>query len=451
MDHASSTRLLSFALFVLLFGYSSLAAVAQTGPSEIFNLFVATHYDARIEVDIANKSIKGTVVVRVEAARKIHGDMDLDCGDLTIDEVTEDGSGLRYFQADHRLHLSPLIPEKAHELRDITIRYHGSPRRGIRFFPDRMQVYTVFSTSQWMVCSDDPNERATLRLKLVLPPGLNSVANGRLVGKYDEPGNKTVSDWQLDTPVPTYTFGFSGGPFHEIDDRHGRVQLRYLGTVSSAEDLHRVFHDTADMIAFYEDRAGVRYPQLSYTQVLAAGGVEQEMAGFTALRETYGNDVMKSDRDIWLGAHELAHQWWGIMVGCRAWTHFWLNEGMASFMADAYKEHRFGREEYLKEIEAARKAYEKVRAAGKDRSLVFPDWLHPSAEDRSLVYDKGAYVLHLLREEMGEREFWAGMRLYTRRYFGKSVTTAQFQAAMQEAAGKPLAPFFDKWVYLTGR
>ena len=95
----------------------------------------------------------------------------------------------------------------------------------------------------------------------------------------------------------------------------------------------------------------------------------------------------------------------------------------------------------------AAKLYERVRDAGKDGSLVFPDWLHPTAEDRTLVYDKGAYVLHLLREEMGEKAFWSGLRSYTRKYFGKSVTTADFQAAMQQATDKDLSAFFNKWVY----
>jgi aminopeptidase N len=118
-------------------------------------------------------------------------------------------------------------------------------------------------------------------------------------------------------------------------------------------------------------------------------------------------------------------------------------------MAAAYKEHRFGREEYLREIEANRASYQKVRDAGKDRSLVFPNWLNPSADDRTLVYDKGAYVIHLLREELGERDFWAGIRQYTRMYFGKSVMTPDFQKAMEAASGKNLTDFFSKWVYLT--
>ena len=449
MEQLSPAKLFAFVLLLLLFGYSTLTTVAQsTSPGPIV-FFAATHYDAWVEVDIANKSIKGKVLVRLEARTNQRANVELDCGDLTIDTVREGARDLKYSQSDHRLHISLSRPTKARELREIAVGYHGSPRRGIRFFPDRMQVYTVFSTSQWMVCNDDPNERATLRLRLVLPEGLSGVANGRLLGTHSVAGKKVVSEWRLDTAVPTYTFGFVAGRFHELGERRGGTRLRYLATNYSNEDLHRIFHDTADMISFYEGRAGVKYPQPTYTQVLAAGGVEQEMSGFTALRESYGSDVLKSERDVWLGAHELAHQWWGIMVGCRAWTHFWLNEGMASFMADAYKEHRFGRDEYLKDIAAARKLYEQVRDAGKDRSLVFPDWLHPTAEDRTLVYDKGAYVLHLLREEMGERAFWAGIRLYTRRYFGKSVTTSQFQAAMEQAGGKTLRPFFEKWVYLT--
>jgi aminopeptidase N len=214
------------------------------------------------------------------------------------------------------------------------------------------------------------------------------------------------------------------------------------------DELRKIFRDVADMIDFYEDKAGVKYPFPIYTQILAAGGVEQEMSSFTALRETYGRDVLANERAIWLGAHELAHQWWGNMVTNRDWTHFWLNEGLASFMASAYKEHRFGKAEYLKDIEEYRLNYEKVRAAGKDRSLVFPDWNHPTAEDRTLVYDKGAYVIHLLRAELGEQAFWSGIRLYTRSYFGKPVTTSDFQRSMEEASKQSLKEFFNKWVYL---
>ena len=299
-----------------------------------------------------------------------------------------------------------------------------------------------------MVCVDDPADKATLTFRLILPPTLTAVANGELVSQRQSPDNKLSFEWQQRTPIPTYIFGFAAGPFRVTKEKRGNVVLQYFATNYSDTEVRRIFRDTPDMLAFFENRAGVKYADKTYTQVLAAGGVEQEMSSFTALKESYGKQLLENEKDEWLGAHEFAHQWWGNMVTCRDWNHFWLNEGIATFMAAAYLEHRFGSAVYQREIDTYRTNYEKVRDAGKDKSLIFPDWRSPTREDRTLVYDKGAYVLHLLREEMGERAFWKGLQIFTRRHFGKSVVTSDFVAAMEEANGKSLKEFFAKWVYL---
>jgi aminopeptidase N len=413
--------------------------------------FDVIHYDAQIEPDITNKTIKGQVLIRLTIRADNLSAIEFDCGELTIDAVREQGRAQQFVRQESHLRVLLPQPAKAGETREFEIEYHGAPRRGIRFFPDQQQVYTAFSTSQWMICVDAPADKATLRLSLILPAGLTVVANGRLVSQHNLPNKRIAYEWKQDHPISTYLMGFAAGRFHTVMEEKGRVQFHYLGAQFSDEELRRIFRETPEMLSFYEERAGVPYPDQAYTQVLAAGNVEQEMSSFTALDEEYGRGVLASERDIWLGAHELAHQWWGNMVTCVDWTHFWLNEGFATFMAAAYLEHRFGHEEYMRQIESYRESYEKVRDAGKDKSLVFPDWLHPTREDRTLVYRKGAYVLHLLREELGEKDFWAGIRLYTRTYFGKSVTTADFQAMMERASGKSLKEFFSKWVYLTAR
>lgn len=400
------------------------------------------HYSVTVEPDIEKKSVSGSVLIRVHTTSNV---VVFDCGDLTIESVKENGKSVRFSVQDHKLRVSP--GERKGE-RELEVRFHGTPRRGIRFFPDRQQVYTIFSTSQWMVCNDDPADKATLTMKLILPAALTAVANGEFVSQRELPDNKRIFEWRQKNPIPTYIFGFAVGPFRTIKQRHKNIELQYLVTNYSDTEARRIFRDTPDMLDFFEDRAGVKYADKTYTQVLAAGGVEQEMSSFTALKESYGKQLLDNEQDLWLGAHEFAHQWWGNMVTCRDWNHFWLNEGVATFMAAAYLEHRFGRAAYLREIETYRANYEKVRAAGKDKSLVFPDWLNPTREDRTLVYDKGAYVLHLLREEMGERNFWKGLQIFTRRYFGKSVVTTDFVAAMEEAHGRSLKEFFAKWVYL---
>lgn len=396
------------------------------------------HYAVTLEPEISSKSVKGSVLIRVSTTSTA---VEFDCGELSIDAVSEG----KFSVSNHKLRVS-LPPGK--RIREIKIDFHGTPKFGIRFFPDRQQVYTIFSTSQWMVCVDDPADKATLSFKLILPAQLTAVANGELVSRSELPDNKRLFEWRQSSPIPTYIFGFAVGPFHVVKEKRGNVELQYLATNYTAIEVRRIFRDTSDMLDFFEDRAGVKYADKTYTQVLAAAGVAQEMSSFAALEESYGKRVLENEQQQWLAAHEFAHQWWGNMVTCRDWNHFWLNEGIATFMAAAYLEHRFGRAAYMREIEANRAAYEKVRTAGKDKSLVFPDWNRPTREDRTLVYDKGAYVLHLLREEMGDRAFWNGMKIFTRRHFGKSVVTTDFVAAMEEANGKSLKAFFAKWIYL---
>ncbi|HKE58084.1 MAG TPA: M1 family metallopeptidase [Pyrinomonadaceae bacterium] len=438
---ATAQLILTLSL-VLTWGWQT--SMAQPAPTDVDVL----HYNVLIEPDLASKTVKGKVRIRFVTPKQNPTNVAFDCGALTIDAVRDHGVAQVFNVKDKRLLVTLSERVRPDETRELDIEYHGQPRYGIRFFPEQQQVYTVFSTSQWMVCVDSPADRATLQLSLILPAGLTPVANGRLIAKKETPENKVAYQWEQKTPIPSYVFGFAAGPFRTFSEKKSGIEYRHLGTSFTPEQLQTIFRDTADMVDFYESRAGVRYVDASYTQVLAAGGPEQEMSSFTALSEAYAKKVLANDHDVWLGAHELAHQWWGIMVTARDWNHFWLNEGLATFMAAAYLEHRFGRADYLREIESYRKNYERVLQAGHDKSLVFPDWNRPTADDRTLVYDKGAYVLHLLREEMGEQAFWAGLKAYTRAFYGKSVVTSDFQKAMEQAAGKSLQTFFNKWVYL---
>ena len=143
-------------------------------------------------------------------------------------------------------------------------------------------------------------------------------------------------------PAPTYTLGFAAGPFTTVSD--GR--LRFLGDGFSADELRRVFATTDAMLRFFERRAGVPYPHNTYTQALVARTVGQEMSGLSLLSESTAAPCWPIPSAVTLGAHEAAHQWWGNLLTCEDWTHFWLNEGMATFMAAAFLEEQFGRAAY---------------------------------------------------------------------------------------------------------
>jgi aminopeptidase N len=403
-------------------------------------------YTATVEPSIAARSVSGQVRIRFRALADGLRTVEFDRGELSIDRVRSAAGALDFEQTSRRVRVQLNAASKRDAVQEIDIDYHGAPRSGLQFVPDRSQAYTIFSTSQWLVCVDAPDDKATLQLDVVLPPGLAATASGRFVTTSTRGDGTVVQRWRQDRPMSTYTYGFAIGRFDDVMRVHGRVRLRYLSDRFSRDEIDRIFHDVGSMLDFFERRAGMPYPAEIYTQVLVANTAGQEAAGFSLLSDAYGRAVLGDPAAAGLIAHELAHQWWGNLVTCRDWTHFWLNEGFATFMAAAWTEERFGRDAYLREVDRIRTRYEQARDDGGDKPLVFPSWDRPTADDRTIVYQKGAYVLHLLREEMGERQFWDGLRDYTRRYAGQSVVTGDFQQAMERSSGKSLTPFFERWV-----
>ena len=432
-------------LAALWLGVWVVAAHAQTPAARAERPFSVTHYDVQLEPRLDSRTVTGTVTLSVVVHRDNVDTIALDRGRLEIDAVEENGQSRAFVLDGNRMRIT-LLPGRVNQPRSVTVRYRGAPSSGLLFSAEREQIYTVFSTSQWMIALDDPSARATLRLRVIMPREWTGAASGRHVSRRVVSDNAIV-EWRVDRPVPTYTFGFAVGRFDEVEDRRSRVGLTYLARGMPEGDVRRVFDESPRMIAFFEERAGVAYPGVTYSQALVERTAGQEMAGLAIFSEAYGRAVIADPSAIGLIAHELAHQWWGNMVTCHSWTEFWLNEGFATYMAAAYREHRVGRETYLKDVASMKARYEEVRARGNDRPLIFPSWDRPTADDRTIVYQKGAYVLHEVRELVGDAAFWAGIRRYTTDHFGKSVTTADFHTAMERASGMDLRAFFDRWVY----
>ena len=441
-----STRAGSAIVVWLAIGAMSPLSDAQPRESDVRRAFSVTHYDVELEPRLESSTVTGSVTLAVVLHRDDVETIALNRGSLEIDTVREGGRAHPFLIEGNRVRIT-LPRGRPNQTRTLTVTYHGMTASGLVFNAEREQIYTVFATSQWMVALDEPDARATLRLRLTMPRAWIGAASGREVSRREISTDKRLMEWHQDRPVPTYTFGFVVGAFSEVTERAGNVTLRYVGRHATAGDLQRTFDESARMIAFFEQRAGVSYPGDTYAQALVARTVGQEMAGLSIFSEEYGRAVIADPSVTGLIAHELAHQWWGNMVTCHAWTEFWLNEGFATYMAAAYREQRFGRETYLADIASMKARYEQVRARGNDRPLVFPNWDRPTADDRTLVYQKGGYVLHELRELIGDDAFWSGIRRYTVEHFGKSVTSADVRTAMERASGKDLRAFFDRWVY----
>jgi aminopeptidase N len=434
-------RALTVGLALLL---SAWMVNAQSVPTAE-RISTVSHYDLELRPLLDARTVEGSVSITVQVPGDGASRVILNRGALEIDEVLDGGRPLA-FRVDRTQLQIDVPPSNGSRERTVAIKYHGRPTSGLVFVPEREQLYTIFTTPQWMPAVDEPSARATFRLRLHVPRSWSGAGVGREVSRRMVSEGVDVVEWLQEKPVPAYTFGFAVGRFSEVTDREPGVTLRYFANGFSGDEIRKIFTESRQMLRFFEERSGVPFPSPTYAQVLVARTAGQEMAGLSIVSEDYGRAVLNDATVVGLLAHEFSHQWWGNMVTCQSFTEFWLNEGFATFMAAAYREHRFGRATYLADIEAMRTRYGQVVSRGNDRSLVFPDWNRPTADDRTVVYQKGALVLHQLRERVGEDNFWKAIRLYTRRHFGQSVTTDALRVAFDEATGTDLREFFARTV-----
>src|SRR5262249_30993351 len=160
---------------------------------------------------------------------------------------------------------------------------------------------------------------------------------------------------------------------------------------------------------------------------------------YIMLDERAALDVSSDD----LIAHELAHQWFGDLVTCRDWSHAWLNEGFATFMEQIDREHKLGRDEYDYSVKADMDTYISEARSRYRRPIVCQDYQAPiDIFDRHL-YEKAACVLHLLRRDLGDDVFWAGVNTYLTRHAKGVVETRDFMRAMEDVSGRSLERFFE--------
>ncbi len=423
------------------------------------------HYRFALELQDRDDRLSGTTDVEVlfagDGETTLRFDLVNQTGSsgtgMTVSAVTSAGDDLPFVHRDNALTVTlPRRFDKGQRLR-LQIAYAGQPASGLKIARNKHGDRTFFSDNwpnkarHWLPTIDHPYDKATSEMVVTAPAHYQVVSNGLLVEETDLPAARRRTHWRQSVPIAPwlYVLGVARFAVEQVDTFDGKAIQTWVYTQDREAGFHDFAVPTKDALAYYSDRVGpFSYEKLANVQSNSvSGGMEAASAIF------YSEGSVVGDRNVrWRNVviHEIAHQWFGNAVTENDWDDVWLSEGFATYFTLLFIEHQYGRDEFLSGLAASR---QRILDFDKER----PDYriVHDNLDDMSQVttgqiYQKGAWVLHMLRGIMGDEAFWAGIRSYYRAHQDGHATTADFRGEMERASGRDLRVFFDQWLLRGG-
>lgn len=335
----------------------------------------------------------------------------------------------------------------------IDIDYAGIPADGLIISRTKYGKRSFFADNwpdrarHWLACVDDPADKAAVEFRVTAPTHYQVVANGVLLEETNIDAQNRLTCWKesIDLPTKVMTVGIADFAVDHLDST-GNIDI---SSWVYPEDRKKGFYDFAlakEIVPFFEKKiAPFPFRKLANVQSKTTfGGLENAGAIF------YSEDLITGERTgESTVAHEIAHQWFGDMATESDFSHLWLSEGFAVFLTMYYMEIRYGKDSSNMLLAGDRQeisafAKKKLRPVVDSSVKSFMELLNPNS------YQKGGWVLQMLRHELGEDVFWKGIQLYYRTYAGKNARTSDFQSIMEQVSGKNLRQFFYQWLYVAG-
>ena len=427
--------------------------------------FAVDHISLDVTLDPPARAIRAKAALDVRRVDPAATELLLDAVGFDVLELTVDGKKATW-RYDGRVLRIDL--DVARDKARVQVTYRATPRRGLYFLePDEhypARPRQVWSQCQeedarhWFPCHDSPHLKMTTEIVAHVPSGWYALSNGALVESSKPKDGDHTFHWKMSDPHPSYLVTLAAGEFAELTDiaKAGdrEIPLSYLVPKGREDDARRTFARTPEMVAHFSEITGVPYPWNKYAQIVVSdfifGGMENTTATtmyeHILLDERAAIDISSDD----LIAHELAHQWFGDYVTCRAWYEGWLNEGFATFFEHVWRQKRLGRDEYELGLKVDLDAYLGEAHGRYRRAVVTQDYDAPlDLFDRHL-YEKGGLVLHAARVELGDALFWKGIRVYLATHARGVVETRDLQRALEEVSGRSLGRFFEQWILKPG-
>ncbi len=420
-------------------------------------------------VDIKNERVDAISRLKITTIAPEMDSVFLHAAELNISGITDsDGNQLEYNMDPDNESIMVYLSKglKKGDSEELTFSYTiERPRVGLWFqnpYPEFPDTESSFWTQMQDDCCrfcvpvyDNPSHKFPTETILTVPDGYYAMSNGYLNDRMKNDDGTETFHWVQELPIPAYLMTMAASEYVEYkEDLEGLEVSYYVHKKWDKETVYRSFGKTPEMIKFFEDKLGVKYPWAKYAQVTAANFVIGGMENASATTQTdvtlHDEKTHKDYKSDGLVSHELAHMWGGDLVTCRTWSHGWLNEGWSTQMQNEWKRHDLGFDEYLYEQYGKQTSYFDEDKNRYRRPIVQNEWERGSDVFDRHLYPGAAWRYYMLKHLVGEDRWWQILGEWMTRFAYKSPYTHDLEALFSEMTGEDFGWFFEQWLYKAG-
>ncbi|MDH4403409.1 MAG: M1 family metallopeptidase [Flavobacterium sp.] len=399
---------------------------------------------AKIEINPLNKSVSGEVTYNFEVNNTIDT-IKIDAQNIDFFNLKINNIGVKYSNNRKQILLFEGYKSGKNQL---TFNYLARPKQALYFVGkgEQLQIWTQGQgkyTSNWFPSFDNPNEKLIFNLDIKFNNQFEVISNGKLENKIAIQDD-IIWQYRMKKPMSSYLLMLAIGKFEIKQEKsNSGKSLFYYIEKEDISKLEPTYRYSKTIFDFFEKEIGVKYPWDVYKQVpvrdFLYAGMENTSATVFS-RYFVVDEIGFNDKNyVNVNAHELAHQWFGDLITAQSGKHHWLQEGFATYYALLAEKEVFGDDYFYKKL------YDtslQLRNASKTDAIPI---LSEKASTLS-YYQKGAWVLFVLREEIGSKVFQKAVKNYLNNYSFKNVTTDDFLNEINKIAKYDCDAFKKKWL-----
>lgn len=440
--------------------------------------FDLIHTTLWVSFDWEKKHLLGKAEITATPVGKARQELVLDGRGFIIHNVTNptDGKPFKYDYDNYKLTITldkvvavgkPVKVHIAYTARPDELPVGGSAAimsdKGLYFInhdgADKnkpQQIWTqgeTESNSRWFPTIDKPNQRCTQEMFITVEDRFQTLSNGLLQSSKKNNDGTRTDHYKLNLPHAPYLFMMAIGEYAVVKDKWNTIPLEYYVEHDYKDHAKAIFSNTPEMLTFFSDILGLKYPWPKYSQVVVRDFVSGAMENTTAV--IFGDFVQRTTKELKenhnedIIAHEMFHHWFGDYVTCESWSNLTLNEGFANYSEYLWREHKYGRDDAdmhrLNELNGYMNS-----AQTRMHDLIDFQYAEKEAMFDAHSYNKGGLVLHMLRSYVGDENFFKALNVYLTENAYTAVETHELRLAFEKITGEDLNWFFNQWFFGSG-